>query len=299
MSRGWYLMHRGWMTSGDFKPEPFTEPMAYVWSIEMAAFEPHAQWFNGVRYPVERGQFVTSIRVMAKAFGWSVKRTISFGNRMEECGKWTRVEAQPGKHGPTLLTVENYARFQAIPKRTETPSELEGAQPVAQQGDTSGNTTELILTSGNELEPQEERAAPRAPAWPYQDAIDAWVQAAQLKGWKPNTRPKLTDGRRRKLAAIFKTYGFDGWVAGIQRAMDSAYLASARPPPWFNLSWFENINNFTKVFEGSYDEQFGKQSEQQHSGWLDARQQLSGSGAAGGAVPQLAGPLAAQDAISR
>lgn len=277
MSRGWHLMHRGWMTSGDFKPEPFTEPMAFVWSIEQAAFEPHVQWFNGVRYPVERGQFVTSVRVMARAFRWSVKRTMSFGNRMEECGKWTRVEAQPGKHGPTLLTVENYSHFQALPKRGETPLEPEGARPVAQQGDTPDNTTELILTSGNELEPQELSASPRAAPHPYQEAIDAWVQAAQLKGWKPDTRPKLADRRRRSLAAIFKTYGFDGWVATLQKAMDSDYLGGPDPPGWFNLSWFENINNFTKVHEGNYDRSFtGNRPEQRRSGWLDANEHLSG-----------------------
>ncbi|HEX8413433.1 MAG TPA: hypothetical protein VF637_06040, partial [Sphingomicrobium sp.] len=76
---GWYIMHRGWMDS--FKPEPFTEREAFLWSIEQAAIKNHDQWFNGLRVPVTRGEFATSLRLMAEAFSWSVKRVRGFMER--------------------------------------------------------------------------------------------------------------------------------------------------------------------------------------------------------------------------
>lgn len=295
MSRGWYLMHRGWMTSGDFKPEPFTEPMAFIWSIEQAAFEAHAQWFNGVRYPVGRGQFVTSLRAMAKAFRWGLKRTIAFTCRMEERGKWIRVEAQPGKHGPTLLTVCNYARFQTLAKAEETPSELEGEQGGEQLGDTPDNTTELILTSGKELKPQEEGLPARADPCPYAEMVAVWSQGAGLKGWKA-LNPALNAKRKRGMAAIFKAHGLQGWTDGIQRALDSPLLGGPDPPGWFHFDFATNPNNFLKLIEGNYDKQFGNNRSEQPSGWIGAMQTVGGLSGAAGPVPEAQPRLLQSDA---
>ena len=113
MSRGWYLMHRGWMESADFRREAFSEPQAFLWSIEQAAFEPHRQWFNGTQYEVGRGEFVTSLHGMMTAFGWSEKRVRGFRDRMVRAQKWAKRGANVGAKAPTVLTVCNYALFQS------------------------------------------------------------------------------------------------------------------------------------------------------------------------------------------
>src|SRR5688572_16337356 len=95
---GFYLMHRGWMASQDFQPEPFTEREAFLWSIEQAAHRAHLQWFNGSQIPVERGEFVTSSRKMADAFQWGEKRVRGFLQRMEKREKWTLRRAGVGAH---------------------------------------------------------------------------------------------------------------------------------------------------------------------------------------------------------
>ncbi len=108
MIRGWYRMHRGWMASPDFQQEPFTEREAFLWSIEQAAFEPHEQWFNGVQIPVDRSEFVTSIRKMATAFQWGEKRVRLFLARMVKRQKWTQRATRSGAHGPTVLIVRGH-----------------------------------------------------------------------------------------------------------------------------------------------------------------------------------------------
>src|SRR6476620_452863 len=120
-------MHRGWMASADFRPEPFTEREAFLWSIEQAAHCPHDQWFNGQQIPVDRGEFATSIRKMAAAFRWSDKRSRLFIARMLRAGKWAQRRAHEGAHSATVLTVCNYARFQS-------PALAKGAADGAPEG---------------------------------------------------------------------------------------------------------------------------------------------------------------------
>lgn len=133
---GWYVMHRGWMDS--FKPEPFTEREAFLWSIEQASFESHEQWFNGQSIAVERGEFATSLRLMADAFGWSVKRVRGFMERMRKDEKWAHRQAHNGAQSPTIISVCNYDKYQR-------PSELQGTakgtakgSPGAQWGHSRG-----------------------------------------------------------------------------------------------------------------------------------------------------------------
>jgi hypothetical protein len=123
-------MHRGWMRSPDFRPEPFSEREAFLWSIEKAAFEPHEQWFNGTRVKLLAGQLVTSLRAMSDEFQWPVKRVRLFLQRMERVQKWAHV----GAHGGTVITVCNYAEYQLQDEREGTPKD----KPRAHEGHTRG-----------------------------------------------------------------------------------------------------------------------------------------------------------------
>lgn len=275
---GWFLMHRGWMASADFKPAPFTEPQAFIWSIEQASHSPHLQWFNGVQYAIDRGEFVTSLHAMMTAFGWSEKRVRGFRERMCKARKWAKRGAHTGAKAPTILTVCNYGIYQTPALLKGEAAEEAKGERGAKQGRSEGEEQKEGLINSNELEAMggERGLAPRAPALPYQDAVAAWTQAATLKGWKP-LNPELTDKRRRGLAIILKKYGLDGFVSALQRAMDSEWLGGPDPPPWFNFDFIRNPDKFLKVKDGNYDKQFksGSGGKQQRSAWLDAREQLS------------------------
>jgi hypothetical protein len=127
---GWYRMHRGWMRSPDFRPEPFTEREAFLWSIEKAAFEPHEQWFNGRRIALKSGQLITSLRDMCEQFRWPVKRVRLFLQRMERAQKW----AHAGAHGGTIITVCNYSQYQTEGHANGTPRDIPGASEGQARG---------------------------------------------------------------------------------------------------------------------------------------------------------------------
>lgn len=276
---GWFLMHRGWMGSPDFKPEPFTEREAFAWSIEQAAHTAHGQWFNGIQYPVDRGEFVTSLHAMMTAFGWSEKRVRGFRERMCKAGKWAKRGAHTGAKAPTILTVCNYALYQAPAKLKGEPEGEAKGERRAKQGRSEGEEQKEGINKGNEfqtMDGEERGLAPRAPALPYSEALEAWTQAATLKGWKP-LNPDLTDKRRKGLANILKAHGLSGFVSTLQRAMDSEWIGGPDPPDWFNFTFICSLENFTKVKDGNYDKQFksGAGREQRPDPFLEARERLS------------------------
>ena len=212
---GWYLMHRGWMASPDFQAERFTEREAFVWSIEQAAYKAHDQWFNGSQFAVGRSEFVTSSRKMAATFGWGEKRVRLFMARMAKRQKWALRATQQGAHGPTILTVCNYDRFQASPDAEGAPEDAAEGAARAQLGRSEGAQQKEGLSNSNEGEASKEEASPpRSPNLPYSDALEAWSQAAAIAGWKP-LNPDLTDKRRTGLGKILKAHGLDGFVPGI------------------------------------------------------------------------------------
>lgn len=136
--RGWYIMHRGWMQSDDFAPAPYTEREAFLWSIESAAYLAHDQWFNRELIPVERGEFVTSIREMARVFEWSEKSVRTFIAKMCRVGKWSQRRAQPRAKAPTVIIVCNYDFYQSSGARQGAAEGTELGTPKAHEGHSAG-----------------------------------------------------------------------------------------------------------------------------------------------------------------
>lgn len=274
---GWFLLHRAVWDSPDFKPEPFSEREAFIWSVSQAAFEPHLQWFNGVRLQVQRGQFATSTRKLAKAFKWSEKRVRSFIGRMETGGNWTHQSPQEAPHHATLITVCNYERFQSPLKLADAPTDAPNGTPRTHRGRTEDAQQKEGINKGNEGE-----RSKGAPALPYADAVAIWTELAEANGWSPvhPTLP-LNDKRRKMLGETLKAHGLDGWRAGLERAASSEMLCGPDPPGWFNFTFAINPNNFVKISEGNYDRSFTSHSgKQQRSAWGSINAQLGGSAGA-------------------
>lgn len=272
---GWYLMRRGWMGSGDFQPEPYTEREAYLWSIEQAAHTPHIQWFNGIEIAVARGEFATSSRKMAAALRWGEKRARLFMARMERRGKWALRAAQAGAHVATILTVCNYERFQAPAKTKGAPEDADKGAAGTQPGRTEDAQQKEGLNNGDEGERKERGGSrPLTPSLPYAEAVAFWSEAAVLCGWSP-VKPSLGDKRRRWLNVTLEREGLAGWCDTITRASQSAVLAGPDPPNWFNFDFIAKHDNFLKVKDGNYDRPFSNSaSAGKGSAWLDARANL-------------------------
>lgn len=101
-------------------------------------------------------------------------------------------------------------------------------------------------------------AKPKVSSSVIDEALEKWASAASHRGW-PIPR-KLTDQRKRKLAARLKTHGLDGWREALVKAYRSPLLSASPAPTWFTLDWItKNDENLLKVLEGNYDRGFGEQ----------------------------------------
>jgi hypothetical protein len=285
---GWVLLHRSVWESPDFKPEPFSEREAFVWSLSQAAHSPHVQWFNGVPIPVERGQFATSSRKLAAEFKWSEKRARSFMDRMQKRGNWTLQAPHGSTHLATLVGICNYERFQSRQRPMDAPEDAAKGTARTHPGRTEDAQHKEWKKKGNEGERSEGASPARAPNAHFAEAIAMWSEAAAIKGWSPVTPTlPLSDKRRRGLGTILKTHGLDAWRVAIQRAMDSDVLGCPAPPAWFNFDFMCDPNKFPKVKDGNYDQQFSSNRAGQPgtSPWLAANAQLSGGGELQPAAP--------------
>lgn len=270
---GFFLVHRGWMDS--FKPEPFTEREAFLWSVEKAAFQAHDQWFNGHRITVERGEFVTSLREMEKAFGWSLKRIRGFMDRMGKAQKWAQRRAYDGAQSPTILTVCNYATYQNPGEATGTVEGTAKGTRKAQSGHSKG-TQQKEGNKGNKVE--EERPSVSSPgagdrtggridppvSLSLVPAVDHVGNAfasydALRREIVPSARAVLlTPDRRRKLAARLEEIGgIDAWVDVLASIRGSPFLRgeTARTGRLVaTIDWLIEPKNLRKVLEGNYND---------------------------------------------
>ncbi len=108
MTRGFYLMHRGWRDNPVFKRERMTEREAWVWMIERANFKEGVFYHNQRKYAIKRGQIATSIRDLIRTTGWGQQRVSGFLRKLKNEGMITTVPDTPF----TLIQIENYDRYQ-------------------------------------------------------------------------------------------------------------------------------------------------------------------------------------------
>lgn len=268
---GFFLVHRGWMDS--FKPEPFTEREAFLWSIEQAAFQPHDQWFNGHRIAVDRGEFVTSLRDMEKAFGWTMKRVRGFMERMGKAEKWAHRRAYEGAQSPTIVTICNYAVYQ-------TPGDAVGTvegTAKGTRGAQSGHSKGTQQKEGNKGKKEEERPSVSSPGTgdasggrldlsdspsflPAVDQVAAAFAAyeAMRRELVPGARPvQLTTDRRKRLAArLLEIGGASAWGEVLVYIRGSPFLLGENRTGRMiaTIDWLLKPENIRKVREGNFDD---------------------------------------------
>jgi hypothetical protein len=104
----WYRMHRGWQDHEVFGGEPFSKRDAFVYLVENAAFRASRVNAPAGQVDLQRGQLCTSLRYLAKAWGWSeakVRRCLTSLKKSEIIDAHTDA-------GQTVITICNYEKYQ-------------------------------------------------------------------------------------------------------------------------------------------------------------------------------------------
>lgn len=130
MKPGWIRIWRKIKTNPLWEADkPFPRVLAWIDLLIRAAYEDDDVWFMGNTIRLARGELVTSLRILAKEWGWSKNKVDRFINQLVEL---KMVE----KRDSSLLKVfiVNYGKYQ--------PLEEAGGTRKGQRRDTSNNSEE-------------------------------------------------------------------------------------------------------------------------------------------------------------
>lgn len=107
--RGYYAISRGFLENPMFKPEPFTEREAFQWLIQEASYDSRKYRIGSRCFDLHRGQLVSAIEYMRKAWRWKTKsRVHRILKRWESCG----AISQKPERDATIITLCNYDEYQ-------------------------------------------------------------------------------------------------------------------------------------------------------------------------------------------
>jgi DNA replication protein DnaD len=115
MNKGYILLHRQIQDCWIWDDKPFTKGQAWIDLLLLANHSDKKIGFNGKPITIERGQYLTSIRVLAERWGWSNSRTLNYLKLLEN----DKMIERDSDRTRTLLTIVNYEVYQV----SETPTE--------------------------------------------------------------------------------------------------------------------------------------------------------------------------------
>lgn len=95
-----------------FSEKPFDRWHAFEYLIYIAYRFPKDEIVNGQVIHIDTGQLIMSQRKMAEIFGWSINKVIRFKKLLEQLGKARFDVDTYGDSIGTLITIENYAKYQ-------------------------------------------------------------------------------------------------------------------------------------------------------------------------------------------
>lgn len=102
---GWIKWYRqAELNSVLVKDEPYDRTHAFMWLVMKA----NTKNITSNKKTLKRGQLWTSIRIMARAWGWGRNKVAAFLDELEANGM---IQCERATNG-TVITVENYAKYQ-------------------------------------------------------------------------------------------------------------------------------------------------------------------------------------------
>lgn len=258
MNNGWIKLYRCLMD----KPiwlNSTPEQKVVLTTILMLANHEDKEWdWNGEKFSVKAGQFVTSLPKLAEkcGIGVSIQNVRTALKRFEKLGFLTDKSTATGR----LITVENWGIYQGDDSEANRPpnSHLTEGQQTPNRGLTANKNDKNVrmkeiykVSNDTSLHSDEQRV------------VDAWNSLADDIGIKKVVKVNEGTNRKKMLSARIKQYGADEVIRAIGNIRNSDFLqGGSRSGFVINFDWFLRPNNFPKVLEGNYDNKKSKVSVQ-------------------------------------
>jgi len=122
---GHYRMTRGWMNHPMLGHQPLCRHAAWIWLIENAAFATRKIFIGNQEITLKRGQLCMSIRFLATAWHWKPARVQRYLKKLNEWNAINTARATPKDTAQTVVTICNYEKYQATPKKPDTATDTQ------------------------------------------------------------------------------------------------------------------------------------------------------------------------------
>ena len=173
-SKGWVKLWREQFTHEVSERKPWCDGYAWSYLYSQANYKPGVTNFRNQYIPVERGQFITSLRKLRETFGWSRERTLAF--------IYSLATRQMCTYRTTnrflTITICNYEKYQGEQDENTTTDTTTGTTTDQPQPDTIKEVKEVKKNIGRSSKKKE--TDPRV-----KEFLNYWGEAFQKETGQP------------------------------------------------------------------------------------------------------------------
>ena len=245
MNSGWIKLYRCLMD----KPiwlNSTPEQKVVLATILMLANHEDKEWdWNGEKFSVKAGQFVTSLPKLAEkcGIGVSIQNVRTALKRFEKLGFLTDESTATGR----LITVENWGIYQGDDSEANRPtnSHLTEGQQTLNRGLTANKNDKNVRMK----ECKNNIHTATAARIDYQHYVDLYNSHCSSL---PQVKT-LNEKRKRLIKRVVKEVSEDDLLTALNKANTNSFLRGDSGGWKANFDWLMNPDNITKVLEGNYD----------------------------------------------
>lgn len=227
ISRKAYAEDRFWN-----EPREFSRWEAWEWMIQAAAWKDHKRPVGMTVVELRRGEFLGSIRYLADAWGWTVKRVRVF---LDLVCEMDRIRAQrETRHGTVYLLV-NYDAYQSTPTDEGADQGTAGAQQGHSTGQRQGTvrgTDKGTANPSNGADHHSQGAQLGARNGNGKGHTDAEKRAQSRSSKETDTTTTSPTNRAGEKATDIHLARLRSYLGDHAHAVDLMLASADHPPTW-------------------------------------------------------------------
>ena len=270
MQQGWICIHRKIRECFIWEEESYDKAHAWIDLLLRANHNDRKIMVNGQVRIIKRGQFHTSISILAEQWGWSRNKVYRFLNVLKTEQMITVESNKGGTSNGTTITIVNYNNYQDRENTNGTSDGTsDGTQTTIKNNYNNSNNYNNDNNENNYIYnyPTDSMSEKNS------DTIQSIVDEYNLICVSFSRVTKVSDARKKAIKARLKTYTRDDFTTLFEKAEASNFLKGGNNRNWSaNFDWLIKDANMAKVLDGNYDnDKFtgnGKQSS--GSAYIDA-----------------------------
>jgi hypothetical protein len=190
MAVGYIKLHRQLLDNKMWQDRPFAIGQAWVDLLMKASWTGHEVWKNSTALSLERGQLATTVRSLAREWGWSREKT---GNYLKSLQTSAMITTENRPH-LLIITISNYDTYQSGDEKEgqkKANNRPKTGQRPANDRPTTGQRPATLLQDKKGKEGEEGEEVPASPTPPPLTAASAPPDGKQTKTQYAEVDPPL------------------------------------------------------------------------------------------------------------